>query len=94
MNTIEQDLAALGDTGAKVVASLRKLGIMGRRQQPCECPIAIYLQRQGHTIVGVSSEEIVSEDGTIETPIGASEFIFWFDRGEYPSLEVSLPLRR
>jgi hypothetical protein len=102
MNSIEQDLAALGETPDEVAGWLRQFGIKGFRYSPSGCPIYRYLHdRQGHTeILGVDTamykgQEAVNItfeyncDGSHATVIpgeAVHQFIDAFDDGMYDDL--------
>jgi hypothetical protein len=89
MNTIEQDLAALGDDADEVAGQLRELGIKGNAQESDSCPIYAYLHLKGNTqVVGVDEDYITlcSNEG-IPTTSAVHDFVHAFDRGEYPELE-------
>jgi hypothetical protein len=46
MNSIEQDLLALGTTADQVADNLRQMGIKGVRLDPHSCPIFNYLRNE------------------------------------------------
>jgi hypothetical protein len=89
MNTIEQDLKALGDIPEQVANSLRALGIKGRRGDEYNCPIARCLRKKGYNVECVGSRNTFSPvvDKPIKNPNAIFIFINSFDRGQYPDLE-------
>jgi hypothetical protein len=89
MNTIEQDLALLGEHSShQVMESLIKLGIRGARGNSCACPIFNYLRRKGHaSLICTTQHHIDTQERAISTPKVVGQFIEAFDAGAYPTLE-------
>jgi hypothetical protein len=70
MNSIQQDLEALGETSDQVADKLRKLGIKGDRFSPTSCPIYNYLCKQGHdTVCSVDYSNYKREAVAVKTSI-------------------------
>lgn len=84
-------LRSLGGTHEAVAATLRRLGVRGRRNSFCRCPIAVVLDKAG---VNLSPNGVdvafVSVRGMpdVELPRGVLEFIYEFDHGGYSDLEA------
>ena len=94
-------LNALGDTGNAVAVSLRKLGIKGRRDDGCACPLANYVSVCIGLTPGVPPRWITVTPGIIQISAAAfgerevivttqpwREFISNFDSGDYPDLDL------
>jgi hypothetical protein len=82
MNTLEDDLKALGNTAEEVRDNLIKLGIKGNRESCGNCPIANYLLYKGYTRVSVGSTMISVRTGYCDNPpVAICEFIRLFDQG-------------
>jgi hypothetical protein len=70
MNTIEQDLLALGTTSDEVADNLRQMGIKGVRLDPHSCPIFNYLrnEREHIEVRGVDAcSDVDSNDEVVIT---------------------------
>jgi hypothetical protein len=89
MNSIIDDLNALGDTADAVADKLQQLGIKGTTACGDNCPIYIYLIKQGHYMVAFTTPEYIrTHDWVfIDTPKVISNFIRKFDRHGYSNLE-------
>jgi hypothetical protein len=85
-------LNQLGETPEEVAESLKAKGLKGKRKRAHCCPIYQYLTSHGLD-VGVSPNEIVLYDITtkgcdITAPLPIKQFIYDFDDGKYPNLEI------
>jgi hypothetical protein len=85
-------LNQLGETSEEVAQSLKDKGFKGKRKRAHCCPIYQYLTSHGLD-VGVSPNEIVLYDITtkgcdITAPLPIKQFIYDFDDGKYPNLEI------
>jgi hypothetical protein len=69
-------------------------GIKGMRMRACKCPVANYLRNEtGVSIVSVGTRFIHAPDVVgipvdILTPTNVGNFIFQFDQGAFPELDV------
>lgn len=90
MNTIEQDLVALGETADEVAGTLLSLGACGNVGEPRSCPVFIYLNHKGHTQVKEVDDRSIStyDNNDYATPEPVAAFILAFDEGKYPSLDI------
>jgi hypothetical protein len=90
MNTIHQDLDALGRGSDDVAQKLSSLGIQGGHNGS-NCPIFHYLSSKGHIPVSVTATQILYRTKGAahycEPRLPVAMFIHRFDVGEYPHLE-------
>jgi hypothetical protein len=85
--SIEDDLAALGETPEQVADFLKSRGVKGSTYNVYSCPIANYLNSLNHKVAGVSCGSIRFEYGReIDTPPVVGQFIVDFDQSKYPEL--------
>jgi len=90
--TIEEALAALGPTAARVAHALQSRSIRGRRNHQYRCPVALYLQRVVHPdiIIGRYTAGFPYSTGVppgVNLPIAVMNFIAAFDWSEFSYLE-------
>jgi hypothetical protein len=83
VNLLQDVLDALGSTPEEIARTLQDKGIRGVRKSKCACPIAHYLQLKGFKDAEVGAFTEVSR----VLSDGMRDFIYAFDRGEYPELE-------
>lgn len=97
MTTIADSLKVLADKGSAghIAAFLEEQGIQGIRSAPCHCPVAAWLDREGHrsTFFAVRLWVVQHWNGNehteTEIPPVVTEFIERFDNKFYPALEAS-----
>jgi len=86
-------LVELGDTADRVAETIRLLGIVGEREDPCGCPLALYLARvvpeldygDGRFVWRVGRNGVLADDDTvwmITHPLAVRSFITAFDLEE------------
>lgn len=89
---LEESLQSLGDDADAVASNLHRAGVRGVKGSRCECPVAVWLGRQGFRWPSVDdSAAYVQEDGgdvRAYLPIPVYQFVDRFDRGRYPLLEA------
>lgn len=90
-------LADLGDTPAKVAATLAAKGIKGRRHEVCACPIYVYLHAEVPEVdhVGVDRVQFRPDPdvpGFIDLPLPPAvvSFIRQFDDGAHSALDPAV----
>lgn len=88
MKTIKELLDDLGKTAGEVLRKLDSLGIKGSPASPCDCPVAKYLQGNGHPHATVCSRYTRpnSWDRGVNHPEPVTLFIQGFDGGLFPEL--------
>lgn len=102
MNNLHQKIIAwlqeLGNNRTEVAASLRKLGIKGKRKSGCNCPLSNYLKGKlpdggGELATTLSEVEGYSFGESFNVFFGVpglfqfTDFVSDFDCGLYPELE-------
>lgn len=86
-------LSTLGTTKATIAHKLSQMGIQGRRESSCYCPVAKYLEKSiiGHARCVAGLNHVLVQgykyDVVIKTPPAVVRFIRAFDRGDFPFLE-------
>jgi hypothetical protein len=89
-------LAGLGKSADGVARTLHQVGITGRRDSLCGCPVANYLcDRTGLPGIEVTQAEVLVDlpdgtSGTVFTPRPVAEFITRFDLGAFGYLDASM----
>jgi len=83
-------LERLGSTADEVAASLKRLGVKGRRGSALTCPLAKYLNSRlpGTQPTKVSSVSFQVTGSQLYVPAGCSDFVRRFDIGRYPELDI------
>lgn len=85
-------LDMLGDTADDVADVLSAGGWTGLRNDPCACPVAVYLRavlpQTAAVAVSVNGISVTTDDERMHdsTPPGPAEFIARFDDGDYDEL--------
>lgn len=87
--TVRQALAALGDTPAKVAATLRAAGIKGHRGSSGCCPVARHLRANGFAWARVGRHTANVQGQHYGLPGAVEDFALAFDHGCYPDLEAT-----
>lgn len=89
---LEGTLAALPPDADEIAALFSNEGITGRRDNPCDCPVANYLSSEGVVApsVGITHASGFSrafeQYATVDVPSHVRQFIAAFDSGRYPEL--------
>jgi hypothetical protein len=93
---VTRALAALGSTSGGVARRLAALGCRGERDGAYNCPLAVYLRRQGvgeFRILVVGERAVLTAlDGweeDVPLPPACAWFRGRFDRGEFPALAAA-----
>lgn len=96
---LQRALASLGLTPDAIAASLESAGVRGKRDNPCDCPLAKWLREQGFVNPVVSAggvkatvydDEVEDDQDGIYVEItqtnARTAFVHRFDEGKYPAL--------
>jgi hypothetical protein len=91
-------LEALGATRQQVAKTLFDSEDYGHRGSCGRCPVAAHLQRQLGVAVSVGDLEVSLHlpggDRRVDLPEPVAQFVARFDIGEYPLLDLDLPIAR
>jgi hypothetical protein len=96
---IAEALAALPPSADDIAALFADLGIKGRVAQACKCPVAVYLGgelKDSDVEAWVSqfyvdiypAKDYAADKAVVDLPPHIKTFVYRFDRGEYPHLEI------
>jgi hypothetical protein len=96
MKKVIKLLTALGDSSNDVAANLKRMRITGTPGEPCDCPIAKYLIKHGCNDVFVRScqlnyrfkNHVSGEIDLYFSHRAIHDFVYEFDKGDYPYLET------
>lgn len=96
---VAEALSTLGTTPNTVAEILSREALVGKPQDDCGCPVALYLQAviEGHPRAGIYHDDHWfacvwrrdrpdNADLTVDLPDAVRDFVLAFDRGEYPDL--------
>jgi hypothetical protein len=92
-------LEALGATRQQVAKTLFDSEDYGHRGSCGRCPVAVHLERQLGVAVSVGDLEVSLHLGpnrllNVDLPDPVVQFVAYFDLGEYPLLDLDLPIAR
>ena len=102
MSRLTDLLAALGADPDAVANSLKAADVLGRPQQACGCPVAVYLRRElslGAGCVRVDKDAVWAYDRVgdrkelwemVPLPAPVAGFVRRFDHGGYAELDAAL----
>jgi hypothetical protein len=89
--SLEQALAELPDTADGIAAYLTEQDCRGKREDGDYCPIATYLRGIGFLAPHVDPDvAFVGGAETVHLPDGARQFVYRFDEGEWPQLDIEV----
>ena len=90
MDNIQDILAGMGNTPDEIAAFLGGQGIRGRLGHFRQCPVACYLQRVGldYGVMSKLAWPLSNHKPGIALPFAVENFIYRFDKGQYPELVI------